>query len=53
LYRRVVGHHPRVTDQEYEEQTHPEDDDLLEDQGNQRGAIGEDEGERDESVADE
>jgi hypothetical protein len=51
LYRWVVGHHPRVTDQEYEEQTHPEEDDLLEEQEGK--GYGEDEGERDESLDDE
>jgi hypothetical protein len=53
LYPRRVGHHLGVTDQEYDEQTHPEQDDLLEEQGNQREAIGEDEGDRDEPVPDE
>jgi hypothetical protein len=53
LYRRSVGHHPRVTDQEYDEQTHPEQDDLLEEQGSRREAIGEDEGERDDALSDE
>jgi hypothetical protein len=40
-----------VTDQDIDEQTHPEEDDLL-DQQEGKG-YGEDEGERDESLADE
>jgi hypothetical protein len=51
LYRRSVGHHPRVTDQEYDEQTHPEQDDLLEEQEGK--GYGEDEGEREDALADE
>jgi hypothetical protein len=37
-----------VTDQEFDEQTHPEQDDLLEEQEGK--GYGEDEGERDESL---
>jgi hypothetical protein len=51
LYRRPVGHHLRVTDQEYDEQTHPEKDDLLEEQEGK--GYGEDEGEREQSLPDE
>jgi len=40
-----------VTDQEFDEQTHPEQDDLLEDQEGK--GYGEDEGERDESLPDD
>jgi hypothetical protein len=40
-----------VTDQEYGEQTHPEDDDLLEEQ--EHKGYGDDEGERDESFPDD
>ena len=40
-----------MTDQEFDEQTHPEGDDLLEEQ-EQKG-YGEDEGERDESFPDD
>jgi hypothetical protein len=36
-----------VTDQEYDKQTHPEEDDLLKAQ--EHKGFGEDEGERDES----
>jgi hypothetical protein len=42
-----------VTDQDIEQQTHPEEDELLDDQRHQGGAIGEDEGERDESLPDD
>jgi hypothetical protein len=51
LYRGPGGHHQRVTDQEYGEQTHPEEDDLLEEQEGK--GYGEDEGERDESLPDD
>jgi hypothetical protein len=37
-----------VTDQELEEQTHPEDDDLLEEQEDK--GYGDDEGEREQSL---
>ena len=40
-----------MTDQELDEQTHPEQDDLLEEQ--EHKGYGEDEGERDESFADD
>jgi hypothetical protein len=40
-----------VTDQDVDEQTHPEDDDLLEEQEGK--GYGEDEGERDDALADE
>jgi hypothetical protein len=40
-----------VTDQGFDEQTHPEEDDLLEEQ--EHKGYGEDEGERDESFADD
>jgi hypothetical protein len=40
-----------VTDQEYDEQTHPEEDELLESQ--EEKGYGEDEGERDEALPDE
>jgi hypothetical protein len=41
----------RVTDQGFDEQTHPEEDDLLEEQ--EHKGYGEDEGERDESLPDD
>jgi hypothetical protein len=40
-----------VTDQGFDEQTHPEQDDLLEEQEGK--GYGEDEGERDQSFADD
>jgi hypothetical protein len=40
-----------VTDQDYDEQTHPEQDDLLDEQADK--GHGADEGERDESLPDE
>jgi hypothetical protein len=42
------GNTAAVTDQGFDEQTHPEDDDLLEEQ--EHKGYGEDEGERDESL---
>jgi hypothetical protein len=39
-----------VTDQDFDEQTHPEDDDLLEEQ--EETGYGEDEGEREPSLPD-
>jgi hypothetical protein len=42
LYRRLRGHTRPVTDQEYDEQTHPETDDLL---GGQEGDDENDQGE--------
>jgi hypothetical protein len=51
LYPRLRGHSPPVTDQEYGEQTHPEQDDLLEEQEGK--GYGEDEGEREQSLPDE
>jgi hypothetical protein len=40
-----------VTDQDYEEQTHPEEDDLLAEQEGK--GYGEDEGERDDALSDD
>jgi hypothetical protein len=48
LYRRLSGILDPVTDQGFDEQTHPEKDDLLEEQ--EHKGYGEDEGERDESL---
>ena len=44
-------HTREVTDQGFDEQTHPEEDDLLEEQ--EHKGYGEDEGERDESFPDD
>jgi hypothetical protein len=46
--RGLLGHTRPVTDQGFDEQTHPEQDDLLEEQEGK--GYGEDEGERDESL---
>ena len=51
--RAFFGNTPPVTDQEIDQQTHPEEDELLAEQGHQGGAIGEDEGERDASRPDD
>ena len=45
------GNTQRVTDQGIDEQTHPEEDELLEEQ--EHKGYGEDEGERDESFPDD
>ncbi len=47
----LLGHTRAVTDQDFDEQTHPEEDDLLEEQ--EHKGYGEDEGERDESFPDD
>jgi hypothetical protein len=42
-----------VTDQDFDEQTHPEEDELVEEQRGQGGATAEDEDEREPSLRDE
>jgi hypothetical protein len=49
--RAIFGNTPRVTDQDIDQQTHPEEDDLLEEQ--EHKGYGDDEGERDESLPDD